>query len=235
MNQPLSSSTPMSLSSENRCLDAENQSSVLNSMNTEIKLNTKGGTGASKKALSGRLPGDLAMWFFILAELTAFALLFSIYAVNRALYPDIFAAGQAGLDINAGLANTLALLSSSYFVARAVTSVEHGNNTKGFYELLAAIAMGGVYLVIKILEYKHSIELGYDLTTNVFYQYYYLLTAFHFLHVILGMIILAFVAIKTKKKAYTPDSIMGLESGACYWHMVDLLWLILFPLVYVLH
>ncbi|OMH25961.1 hypothetical protein BGP75_24790 [Motiliproteus sp. MSK22-1] len=204
-------------------------------MDTETDSITASETSVSKGSRSGRLPGDLAMWIFILAELTAFALLFSIYAVNRALYPDIFAEGQAGLDITSGLANTLALLSSSYFVARAVTSVEHGNNRKGFYELLAAIGMGAVYLVIKILEYKHSIELGYDITTNVFYQYYYLLTAFHFLHVILGMIILAFVAIKTRKKAYTPDSIMGLESGACYWHMVDLLWLILFPLVYVLH
>ncbi len=183
----------------------------------------------------GRLPGDMAMWFFILAELTAFALLFSIYAVNRAMYPEIFAEGQAGLDINAGLANTLALLTSSYFVARAVTSVEKGACRKGFFELLGAIAMGVTYLVIKTLEYKHSIELGYDITTNVFYQYYYLLTAFHYLHVVLGMVILIFVAVKLLKGAYGPDNFQGLESGASYWHMVDLLWLILFPLVYVLH
>ncbi len=183
----------------------------------------------------GALPGDLAMWLFILAELTAFALLFCIYAFARALHPEVFAAGQAQLSIASGLANTLALLTSSYLVARAVTSVELGRHRQSSIELVGAIAMGATYLVIKILEYKHSIELGYDITTNVFYQFYYLLTAFHFLHVILGMLILIYITQRVAKGAYSADNLEGMESGACYWHMVDLLWLILFPLVYVLH
>ncbi len=183
----------------------------------------------------GRLPGDMAMWFFILAELTAFALLFIIYAFSRANHPEIFAQGQAGLDIRAGLANTLALLTSSFFVACAVASVEKGRKGRACIELIAAIAMGVTYVVIKLTEYDHSISLGYDITTNVFYQFYYLLTAFHFLHVILGMLILIYVTHRTYKGAYSDGNIQGMESGACYWHMVDLLWLILFPLVYVLH
>ena len=181
------------------------------------------------------LPGDLAMWLFILAELTAFALLFGIYAFTRASNPEIFAEGQAGLDIRAGLANTLALLTSSYFVACAVTSVELNRTNRAVLEFLAALAMGAIYIFIKLSEYSHSIEQGYDITTNLFYQFYYLLTAFHFLHVVLGMAILAYVAVRAYKGAYSNGNIQGLESGACYWHMVDLLWLVLFPLVYVLH
>ncbi|MEH6627980.1 MAG: cytochrome c oxidase subunit 3 family protein [Motiliproteus sp.] len=214
-------------------------------MNPEIlsstpSLNT--GSGAAVTAsesiaysTKGRLPGDLAMWIFILAELTAFSLLFIIYAVSRARNPEIFAAGQAGLDIQSGLANTMALLTSSFFVACAVASVEKGRKGRACIEFLAAIAMGATYVVIKLNEYSHSIALGYDITTNVFFQFYYLLTGFHFLHVILGMLILIYVTLRTYKGAYSEGNIRGMESGACYWHMVDLLWLVLFPLVYVLH
>ncbi|MCW8886553.1 MAG: cytochrome c oxidase subunit 3 family protein [Motiliproteus sp.] len=196
-------------------------------------INTESNTIAY--APKGRLPGDLAMWFFILAELTAFALLFSIYAVVRAKNPEMFAEGQAGLDIRAGLANTLALLSSSFFVACAVASVEAGRKGRACIELIAAISMGAFYVVVKLTEYSHSISLGYDITTNAFYQFYYLLTAFHFLHVVLGMLILIYITLRVHKGAYSDGNIQGMESGACYWHMVDLLWLVLFPLVYVLH
>ncbi|MCP4788750.1 MAG: cytochrome c oxidase subunit 3 family protein [Gammaproteobacteria bacterium] len=184
---------------------------------------------------SRQLPGDLAMWLFIGAELTAFALLFMVYASSRALHPEVFAQGQSQLNSQIGLLNTMALLSSSYFVVNAVASVKAARRHWAIGHLLVAIGFGLAYVVLKSIEYYQSFSAGYGLTTNVFYQYYFLLTGFHYLHVILGLILLTWVTPKVAANDYTVGNTSGLESVASYWHMVDVLWLVLFPLVYLLH
>ncbi len=179
-------------------------------------------------------PGDLAIWIFILAELLVFGVFFSSYAFTRMNHVELFNQYQATLDRDAALINTLALLTSSYFVIRGVVAAREGNNRLCARWIWGAVAMGGVFLVVKSAEYSHHIGAGISLSTNEFYMFYLSLTFFHFMHVILGMVILAAVAVKAGRGGYSREDHVGVETGASYWHMVDLVWLILFPLVYVM-
>ena len=94
--------------------------------------------------------------------------------------------------------------------------------------------MGISFLVTKLFEFSHIFGLGITLSTNTFFMFYLLLTMFHFMHVILGLIILGNIYQKTKSGGYTPHEYSGIETGASYWHLVDLLWIVLFPLVYII-
>ncbi|WP_274052440.1 cytochrome c oxidase subunit 3 family protein [Thalassomonas haliotis] len=188
-----------------------------------------------KQAGQGRLPGDLAMWFFILMELTVFAIFFIGFAVAERLNPQLFSGGRESLHVWVGLVCTLTLVISSYFVALAVVKVRENNNPAAKKLLLTALLFACVYLGAKLWEYRQLIELGYDLSTNTFYTLYFFTTAFHFMHVLLGMIILAYMALKTGKNVYSQQNCQGFEAGAAYWHMVDLVWILLFFLVYVVH
>lgn len=179
-------------------------------------------------------PGDLAIWIFILAELVAFAAFFGAYAFTRMNNVEMFNEYQLTLDRTAALFNTFALITSSFFVVRAVAAIREDDRKGCVRWLLAALAMGMVFLVIKSGEYAHHYEAGVNLRTNTFYMFYISLTFFHFMHVIMGMVILGAVAVKAKRGGYSAVDHTGVETGASYWHMVDLVWLILFPLVYVM-
>jgi len=181
------------------------------------------------------LPGDLAMWFFILAELTVFAILILAFAVAQMLYPEQFSESRAALDSSMGLALTLSLLTSGLFAALAVEQVRQARQGRAALLLLAALASSCVYVVLKLNEYSHLAGLGLGMEHNTFFTLYWILTGFHFLHVLLGMVILAWLAERCRRCAYRPDDYSGLESGVLYWHMVDLVWVLLFPLVYVLN
>ena len=179
-------------------------------------------------------PGDLAIWIFILAELSVFAIFFAAYAFTRMGNPELFDTYQQTLDRRAALINTLALITSSYFVVRSVAAIRQDDSSGCVRWLLAALAMGLLFLVVKSAEYAHHLGQGINLSTNDFYMFYLSLTFFHFMHVILGMVILAAVALKARSGGYSAAEHTGVETGASYWHMVDLVWLILFPLVYVM-
>ncbi|WP_443191865.1 cytochrome c oxidase subunit 3 family protein [Pseudomonas indica] len=188
----------------------------------------------SPEAAVRPLPGDLAMWFFILAELAVFGLLILAFAVTRLLHPALFAEGQAVLDGSTGLALTLSLLTGGWLAALAVQRVRDDRPHRAAVLLLAALASAVVYVVLKLGEYAHLTRLGLDIEHDTFFTLYWILTGFHFLHVLLGMAILAFLALRCGQRAYGPGRCSGLESGVLYWHMVDLVWVLLFPLVYVL-
>ncbi|MBL8483126.1 MAG: cytochrome c oxidase subunit 3 family protein [Rhodocyclaceae bacterium] len=180
-------------------------------------------------------PGDLAIWFFILAELLVFAVFFAAYAFARAQDVALFNAMQDHLDRNAGGINTVLLITASWCVARAVRAVcEHGRSATGAHWLAAAIACGGGFLALKCVEYAGKFAAGISLSTNTFWMFYLSLTFFHFMHVILGLVILSILWLQTRRGGYGPGHANGLESGAAYWHMVDLVWIVLFPLVYVM-
>jgi len=180
------------------------------------------------------LPGDLAIWFFIFMELLVFGMFFIIYAVVRLQHSDLFNQYQLTLNREIGAVNTLLLITSSYFVVRAVDAIRHNKTSYCIQWLYAALLGGAGFLVLKSAEYSVIFSNGINLTTNTFYMFYLSLTLFHFFHVILGMIILFAIVIKAKNGAYNADNHIGIETGASYWHMVDLVWIILFPLVYLI-
>jgi len=180
------------------------------------------------------LPGDLAIWFFIFMELLVFGIFFIVYAVVRINNIELFNEYQLTLNRELGMANTLLLISSSYFVVRAVAAVKQGDTNRCVHWLYAALAGGTGFLILKSVEYSDKFSAGIGLDTNTFYMFYLSLTMFHFLHVVLGMLILLAVLIKAKYAAYSATNYTGVETAASYWHMVDLVWIILFPLVYII-
>lgn len=179
-------------------------------------------------------PGDLAIWVFILAELAAFALLFILYGVVRSKHVELFNEMQLTLDRNAGALNTVLLITASWCVARAVTAIRKGADGASARWMACGILAGVGFLVVKGFEYSAKFDAGIGLDTNLFYMFYIALTFFHFMHVVLGLLILGFLLLKTLRGGYSADDHLGMETGASYWHMVDLVWIVLFPLVYVM-
>lgn len=172
------------------------------------------------------LPGNPLMWVLIVSELMVFGGAFAAFAVARALDPQLFLESQNHLDRLLGAINTLVLITSSFCAAIAVRACTDKKTTTSRYWLGAAFVLGVVFLSIKIVEYQAKLDLGFDIETNTFFTLYYLITGFHFFHVIMGLIILVIVAIN--------NSVENLETGTAFWHMVDLVWVILFPLIYLL-
>lgn len=187
------------------------------------------------RKISRGLPGDLAMWFFIFAELVVFGIFFLAYAFARSSDVELFNASQLQLDRSSGLINTVLLISSSYFVVRAVECIRHDQGKRSARWLAVAMACGGIFAVLKLFEFAAKIEAGITMSTNTFFMFYLFLAFFHFMHVILGMVILGAIALKARRGGYSAADHAGVETGAAYWHMVDLVWIILFPLIYVMH
>lgn len=175
------------------------------------------------------------MWLFILAELTVFALLILTFAVAQALQPQLFHDSRLLLDTSTGLALTLSLLTAGLFAALAQEQVRQSQARRGAWLLLAALLSSSLYVGLKLDEYRHLAGQDLGLEHNTFFTLYWLLTGFHFLHVLLGIVILGWLAERCRRCAYTTGDLSALESGVLYWHMVDLVWVLLFPLVYVLN
>jgi len=182
-----------------------------------------------------KLPGDFAMWIFIVMELSVFAIFFIAFAVTQRLHSDMFTLGRSTLSASVVFFCTLTLIVSSYFVALSVEAIRKNKNLVASRHLILAMLGATIYLTLKLFEYNHLINLGYDLSTNSFYTLYFFITGFHFMHVLLGMIILAYMGIKARKNSYSPTNCNGFEAGASYWHMVDMVWIIVFFLVYIIH
>lgn len=168
------------------------------------------------------LPGDLMIWVLIVSELLVFGAGLLAFLGMRAMDPVGFAADQAQLDRVAGAVNTIVLVSSGYCAARAVQS---RRNMRVW--LSGAMALGGVFLIVKWIEYAQKARHGIGIETSDFFTFYYLLTGFHALHVVAGLIIFALLL-----RWGTPRN---LEAGAAFWHMVDLVWVLLFPIIYLVH
>jgi len=186
-------------------------------------------------------PGDFAVWIIIYVELITFGLLFMGYAFSRRANIEMFNHSQQMLETTSGFINTLLLVTSSYFVAKAVIAIQnmtHNNHKESNKEaskwLLFAMLLGASFLVNKMFEFSYIFGEGITLSTNKFFMFYLLLTGFHFMHVLLGSVILFNIFQKTRIYGYTVEEHKGIVSGALYWHMVDFLWIVLFPLVYII-
>jgi nitric oxide reductase NorE protein len=183
---------------------------------------------------SSRLPGDSGIWTFIIADMAAFAMFFLIFSVGRMAAPELYEDSRQHLDTTLGLVNTLILLTSSYFMVKAVESARSGARGAVIRNLLLTIGVGLGFAITKFIEYKAKGAAGIGLTTNEFYTYYFAFTGIHFLHFAIGIGALLMMVFKARSDALDAKFVTWIESVGCYWHMVDLLWIMLFPMLYLL-
>jgi nitric oxide reductase NorE protein len=177
-------------------------------------------------------PGDGHMWVMVLGDLIIFGAYFMIFIVYRAMKPQEFLASQEHLSTNIGVLNTLVLLASSWFIARSVQAARAGDH----FHALRLTYLGGLcgvaFIMIKACEWSTKIAQGYTISSSEFFMFYYMLTGVHLFHVSLGLLILG-VTVRELRNPRRRRMFM-VESGATYWHMVDLLWIIIFALFYVM-
>jgi cytochrome c oxidase subunit 3 len=189
----------------------------------------------------------LGMWLFLGTEVLLFAGLFLGYAVYRHFYSDTFKAASHHLDLVMGTINTVVLISSSFTVAMAYYSVKKGRNRAAAWLLVFTILCAMAFLVIKAFEYNHKFEEGalpgkwfhfHEMEgmpgANLFFTVYFLATGLHAFHVIVGMTILIWVLRRLVRGDFNPTYYIPVELGGLYWHLVDLIWIFLFPLLYLI-
>lgn len=172
------------------------------------------------------LPGDLMMWVLIVSELLVFGAGLAAFMSVRITDPVGFAEAQDHLNRTAAGANTAILVTSGFLAAKAMRMREAAKRGMARIMLVAAAVLGLAFLWIKTLEYRADAAAGINIDTNAFFTFYYLLTGFHAAHVIAGILILLLVAWR--------DAPRNIEVGAAFWHMVDLVWILLFPVIYLL-
>ncbi len=172
------------------------------------------------------LPGNPMMWLLIAAELMVFGGGLLAFAGARALDPVGFLAAQSNLDRVAGTINTAVLLTSGLFAALAVDAREAGRRGLARAMLGVAAAFGVAFLVVKAREYCVEIAHGHGLDEGGFFTLYFLITGFHAVHVVFGIVVLGIVA--------WFDDVETIETGTAFWHMVDLVWVVVFPVIYLM-
>ncbi|WP_303290913.1 cytochrome c oxidase subunit 3 family protein [Marinobacter sp. SS5-14b] len=183
---------------------------------------------------SKRVPGNPAIWVGIFSELTEFAIFFVVYFIARAHHPDEFNSGPLQLHTLAGTINTLVLITSSYFVVKGIYALRADQPEKAVRWLWGTLACGAVYLAIKCLEYLWNQEQGIQTNTSNFFAVYYYTTFNHMLHVFWGSGGILWAILRIRSGGFTATNHNGLIAAACYWHMIDLAWILIFPLMYVL-
>ncbi|MFZ0832672.1 MAG: cytochrome c oxidase subunit 3 [Mycobacterium sp.] len=181
---------------------------------------------------TGHLPGDGHMWVMVLGDLIIFGAYFVIFMVHRAMSPQEFLESQQHLNLNIGALNTLVLLTSSWFVARSVQAARAEDHSRALRLTYSGGLCGVVFIAIKAYEWTTEVAQGYTMPSNGFFMFYYMLTGVHLFHVVLGLVILGVVVRELRNPRRRRVSMA--ESGATYWHMVDLLWIVIFALLYVM-
>lgn len=188
--------------------------------------------GSGKAAAARKMPGEEGIWFFILGDMMVFAAFFVTYLYYRADDPVLFNAAQGQLTAAYGLINTLLLLTSSWFVAQGVSAVRRGQLPLARKLITGGFALGAGFVGIKVIEYSEKFSAGITVLTNDFFMFYFMYTGIHLLHVFIGLGVLFFL-LSLARKENAAEQIGSFESGAAFWHLVDLLWIILFALLYL--
>lgn len=163
-----------------------------------------------------------------------FALFFSVFVYYRAHNLDVYLESRKTLNQNIGALNTLWLLTSSWFVVVGVRAARNDISRPRPQWFALAFLCGLGFVFDKVYEYHEKLAGGITLETNEFYMYYYVFTGIHLLHVLIGMIVLIYMWRLTGSELKGKHDLAVLESGASFWHLVDLLWIILFPLLYLM-
>ena len=192
----------------------------------------------------------LGIWLFLITEVMFFGGLFLGYIVYRSLYPEAWHLGSEKLDITLGAINTVILIFSSLTMALAVHGAQIGSRKKTANFLLATIILGSAFLGIKAIEYGHKFFPTGDYylipgasfqyaspfadQMQLFYSFYFTMTGMHAIHMIIGIGVLIYLYVKARKGSYHQDYYNPVEVTGLYWHFVDIVWIFLFPLLYLI-
>ena len=198
-------------------------------------------------ALQQREASTLGMWIFLVTEVMFFGGLFTAYVTYRALYPDAFAHASHHLDVRLGTFNTVVLITSSLTMALAVHAAQVGRRGRQVATLCLTAALGATFLVVKVFEYAEKFEhhlvpgpgfrwpeAGEAPHVQLFYSLYFAMTGLHALHMIIGLGILAWLVLGARRGRFGPDYATPVEVSGLYWHFVDIVWIFLFPLLYLI-
>ena len=183
---------------------------------------------ASRRSATGIPTGRLAMWWLLGSEVVLFGGLIVSYLLRRLLY-EHWSASAAHTNTLAGATNTFVLLTSSLFVVLAHHAAEHHKPQQACRYLWLTIGGGLTFLVIKGFEWGGEIAHGYTLTTNLFWSFYYMATGLHTFHVVAGLLVMAIVSREVRRG----KNLHHVELIGLYWHFVDVVWIFLFPLLYI--
>ena len=181
------------------------------------------------------VPGETGVWVFILTEMSIFTTLFGVIVWNRAHNPDMFAQGQSNLNQPLGLTNTVVLIAGSVLVVLAIAAAQSDRYRQAAQYLAAAMACGALFVLIKGTEYALAVNHGMWIHTNVFWMLFFVVTGAHLLHVLVGATALGLIRPRVSSGLTGVRDRELFTSATCYWHMVDLLWLVLFPLFYLVN
>ncbi len=187
----------------------------------------------------------LGMWLFLFTELLLFGGLFLVYAIYRMMNQEAFLEASRHLNVVMGTVNTVVLLTSSLTVALSVSALQRGETKRSLLLLIATLLFAATFLVIKYFEW--SAKIGHGLFPGMeyynalppgerlFFFLYFFMTGLHGLHVIVGGVFIAIVMNKIKKGKVAKERYILLENAGLYWHLVDIIWIFLFPLFYLIH
>jgi len=178
-------------------------------------------------------PGGILIWIIIFLELITFGAALIVMAVFRNEEPIIFHNSRLELNTSIGMINTLLLITSGFFMAVSVMYFKKQNLNKSKLYLKLTMLGGILFLLLKSIEYYHKVEAGFTMGYNTFFSFYWMLTLFHVIHVIVGIIILLSVH-RMFQKEKLDSNLDDIEASAAFWHMCDLIWLLLFPVIYLI-
>jgi cytochrome c oxidase subunit 3 len=193
-----------------------------------------------------REASNLGMWAFLATEVLFFGGMFAVYAVYRSLYYDAFVAGSMHMDVMLGGINTAVLLLSSYTVVLAVHSVQNGDTRGLIRNLVFTVILGMVFLVIKAFEYEHKFAehlvpgQGFALSgpeaghVQIYFLLYFIMTGLHAVHMVVGIGIMIAMAIMARRGRFSRAYHNPIEVSGLYWHFVDIVWIFLYPLFYLI-
>lgn len=187
----------------------------------------------SRWTSGGHVPGEAGIWFFIVGDMLVFGLFFGVFMVTRGQDLEAFRAGRETLDTTFGALNTLLLLTGSILVVLAMRALRDGAPDRAPRLILGAMLTGLWFIVNKGLEYSDKLSADLTPATNDFYTLFFVFTGIHLLHLLGGMGALTYMYRLARRPARSARDIAMIECAASYWHLVDLLWVVLFPLFYL--
>ncbi len=185
------------------------------------------------------------IWLFMVTEMMMFGALVMGYLIFKTIYPEVFLAGSKYTEVKLGTLNTGVLLFSSLTMALAIYYIRVNNRKMSLVTLATTFVCGIIFMVVKYFEYEHKLHLGLKpgfffsmenpepANLALYFSFYYLLTGLHGLHVFIGMGLIAWMFIRVSKGWYGPKHWTGVEGVGIFWHLVDLVWIYLFPLLYL--